>query len=161
MPYTFRKKSSYRNMMSYEVNGHPSVTRIETYRMCDPHWLHYLRQSFDGTDEEFNRFVVARLGGAAIRGIGNSSDGRMAFCGDFRWPEDLYQAFVRWLDDEHRVYMNQLVQHREKFNLSFEEYPTLEMTPIPRPIFFNSRSSSFENEPWFQPRTALTAIAMA
>jgi hypothetical protein len=153
MAISFRWKLSYQNLLEYEVHGHPFIKRIEAYSVCLYGLLEYQRQTFNGYDAEFERTMVARQGGVIIRSIDKPFN-ESRFWADHRWPQEFYLAFVQWLKDEHARYLVKHELRRSQCGYTIEEFPTSEMSPIPRPIFYNPDAKTYEVEPWFKPEMA-------
>lgn len=153
MPITFHWNCSYQNEVEYQVSGHPYVRRIEAYSECRHGLLEYQRSTFNGDSTEFGRTMVARQGGVMIRGIDKPFN-EGTYWADHRWAQDLYLAFVRWLKEERAAYLVGNEKRRVKRGYTLEEYPAVEADPIPRPMFYNPESKSYEVEPWFQPAMA-------
>ncbi len=151
MAISFHFTCSYQNQTEYDVYGHPFIKRIEAYSVCSGYLLKYQRQSFNGDDAEFERTMVARQGGVKLDYVDKRYVDTATYWADYRWPQDLYLAFVQWLKDEHAKYLAEHEHHRVKYGFTLEEYPALEARPIPRPIFYSPASKRYEVEPWFRP----------
>jgi hypothetical protein len=153
MAISFHWKLSYQNELEYDVLGHSSIKRIEAYSVCRHGLLEYQRQNFNGDGAEFERMMVARQGGVIIRSIDKPFN-ESSFWADHRWPQDFYLTFVKWLKNEHASYLVEHERRRVRRGYTIEEYPLSEMSPIPRPIFYNPDSKAYEVEPWFKPEMA-------
>jgi hypothetical protein len=156
MAITFHFYCSYQNELEYEVHGHPFIKRIEAYSECRFGLLEHQRKDFNGDADEFERIMVARQGGVLIRHVDKPYRDTPSYWEDHRWSQELYSAFVKWLDDEHAKYLVDHEQRRARSGYTEEEFPATEMRPIPRPMFFNPESKRYEVEPWFhsEPQSA-------
>jgi len=151
MAISFHFYCSYQNELEHTVFGHPFIKRIEAYSVCRHGLLDYQRNSYNGDADEFERIMVARQGGVFIRYVEKPYRDTPSYWEDYRWPQEFYQAFVQWLKDEHAKYIVEHEQRRNSRGYTEEEFPVLDMPPIPRPMFYNHESMRYDVEPWFQP----------
>ncbi len=150
MATIFQMKGSYENQAEYSVFGHSSVRRIVAYSE-DALVLEYQRKYFNGSAEEFERNMVARQGGVAIIGTYKPLSVNPH---EYRWPQEFYLVFVQWLKYKRAAYQVEHERRRVERGWTIEEFPFVERSPIPRPIFFNHETKCFETEPWFLPEMA-------
>jgi hypothetical protein len=146
---TFDWKVSYQNEVEYVVYGHPTVKRIEKYSVCKFGLLEYQFRDFNGMPEEFRRTMRARQGGVKIEYVDTPYTNTANYWNERRWSEDLYHAFTHWLLQQHAAYIQEHAQRCASKGYSIEEYPLMEMHPLPRPIFYNPETQAYETEPWF------------
>lgn len=139
----FEFKCSYLDQCEMAVYGHPTVRTVESYSAAQ-HTLDYYRTIFNHNDDptSFERNVLRRQGGVCVNG---AADGTPH---PYRWPQDLYLAFVA-----HRYAKR--AEHEEWDRKKQEQYgadwtPIDPMPAVPCPIYFDHDTThQWETEPWF------------
>lgn len=142
MPLTFAWKWSYQNRIGYRLYGATSGGEIEVHRELG--WLqeHVYREfNHNGDPTSFQRNVLDPIGGAVIH---LNDAGARSYN---RWPQVVYVEFVEHLKQQYAKEMASIARSRaENPDMTFEERPLV----IPRPIYWDSTSNRFENEPFYK-----------